>query len=24
VLKKLYFANALKVIPGLPRAGFPN
>jgi predicted TIM-barrel fold metal-dependent hydrolase len=24
VLKKLYFANALKIIPGLPRAGFPN
>jgi hypothetical protein len=24
VLKKLYFANALKLIPGLPRAGFPN
>jgi uncharacterized protein len=24
VLKKLYYANALKLIPGLPRAGFPN
>jgi hypothetical protein len=24
VLKKLYFGNALKVIPGLSRAGFPQ
>ncbi len=24
VLKKLYYQNALKVIPGLPRAGFPT
>ncbi len=24
VLKKLYYKNALKLVPGLPRAGFPN
>jgi len=24
VLKKLYYGNALKLIPGLPRTGFPN
>ena len=24
VLKKLYFANALKVTPGLSRTGFEN
>ncbi len=24
VLKKLYFANALKIIPGIPREGFPR
>ena len=24
VLKKLYYANALKIIPGISRAGFPN
>jgi predicted TIM-barrel fold metal-dependent hydrolase len=24
VLKKLYYKNALKVVPGLPSAGFPN
>jgi predicted TIM-barrel fold metal-dependent hydrolase len=24
VLRKLYYANALKLVPGLPRAGFPN
>jgi len=24
VLKKLYFGNALKIIPGLSRAGFPQ
>jgi predicted TIM-barrel fold metal-dependent hydrolase len=24
VLKKLYFANALKLVPGLPRAAFPR
>jgi hypothetical protein len=23
VLKKLYYGNALKIIPGIPRAGFP-
>ena len=24
VLRKLYYGNALKLIPGLSRAGFPN
>ncbi len=24
VLKKVYYANALKIIPGLPRSGFPK
>jgi predicted TIM-barrel fold metal-dependent hydrolase len=24
VLKKLYYQNALKLVPGLPRTGFPN
>jgi predicted TIM-barrel fold metal-dependent hydrolase len=24
VLKKLYYKNALKIVPGLPRAGFPD
>jgi predicted TIM-barrel fold metal-dependent hydrolase len=24
VLRKLYYQNALKLVPGLPRAGFPN
>jgi predicted TIM-barrel fold metal-dependent hydrolase len=24
VLKKLYYKNALKIVPGLPSAGFPN
>lgn len=24
VLRKLYYGNALKLMPGLPRAGFPN
>lgn len=24
VLRKLYYQNALKVTPGIPRAGFPN
>ena len=24
VLKKLYYANALKLVPSIPRAGFPN
>jgi len=24
VLKKLYYANALKIVPRIPRAGFPN
>jgi hypothetical protein len=24
VLKKLYYKNALKLVPGLPAAGFPN
>ncbi len=24
VLRKVYYANALKLVPGLPRSGFPN
>lgn len=24
VLRKLYYQNALRIVPGLPRAGFPN
>ena len=24
VLKKLYYKNALELVPGMPRAGFPN
>ena len=24
VLKKLYYKNALKLVPGMPKAGFPN
>ena len=24
VLRKLYYQNALKLVPGMPRAGFPN
>jgi hypothetical protein len=24
VLKKLYYKNALRIVPGLPASGFPN
>jgi len=24
VLKKLYYKNALRIVPGLPRTGWPN
>ena len=24
VLRKLYYQNALKLVPGMPRTGFPN
>jgi hypothetical protein len=24
VLKKVYYKNALKAVPGLPKAGFPQ
>jgi hypothetical protein len=24
VLRKLYYRNALKLVPGIPRAGFPR
>jgi hypothetical protein len=24
VLKKLYYKNALKLVPSLPKGGFPN
>jgi hypothetical protein len=24
VLRKLYYQNALKLLPGIPRAGFPR
>jgi hypothetical protein len=24
VLRKVYYENALKIVPGMPRAGFPG
>jgi hypothetical protein len=24
VLRKLYYKNALKIVPGMPKAGFPK